>query len=165
MTEGIRDGVGRVLGTQHTSTREFRVVLDEDEYLQLDDLVVVRTQVPKAGEVRTYGIVTEAEARAAEAASPLGVQATPYDPDPTAAFEGFASVQISTTDFGGAYASSPASDVDAVTIEVGDLNTAPVNTVPSTLTLDPIVQNCMLVFSSTRGTAITSSASPATRPS
>ena len=61
MTEGIRDGVGRVLGTQHTSTREFRVVLDDDEYLQLDDLVVVRTQVPKAGEVRTYGIVTEAE--------------------------------------------------------------------------------------------------------
>jgi DNA helicase HerA-like ATPase len=59
-TAGI--GVGRVLGTQHTTTREFRVVLDDDEYLQLDDLVVVRTQVPKQGEVRTYGIVTEAEA-------------------------------------------------------------------------------------------------------
>ncbi len=56
------DGVGRVLGTQHTSTREFRVVLDDDEYLQLDDLVVVRTQVPKEGEVRTYGVVTEVEA-------------------------------------------------------------------------------------------------------
>jgi DNA helicase HerA-like ATPase len=56
------DAVGRVLGTQHTSTREFRVVLDDDDYLQLDDLVVVRTQVPKQGEVRTYGIVTEAEA-------------------------------------------------------------------------------------------------------
>ncbi len=54
--------VGRVLGTQHTSTREFRVVLDDDEYLQLDDLVVVRTEVPKQGEVRTYGVVTEAEA-------------------------------------------------------------------------------------------------------
>ena len=54
--------VGRVLGTQHTSTSEFRVVLDDDEYLQLDDLVVVRTQVPKYGEVRTYGIVTEVEA-------------------------------------------------------------------------------------------------------
>ena len=40
---------------------EFRVVLDDDEYLQLDDLVVVRTQVPKAGEVATYGVVTEAE--------------------------------------------------------------------------------------------------------
>jgi hypothetical protein len=55
-------GVGRVLGTEHTSTREFRVVLDETEYLQLDDLVVVRTQVPKQGEVRTYGIVTEVAA-------------------------------------------------------------------------------------------------------
>ncbi len=54
--------VGRVLGSQHSSTSEFRVVLDEDEYLQLDDLVVVRTQVPKYGEVRTYGVVTEAEA-------------------------------------------------------------------------------------------------------
>jgi DNA helicase HerA-like ATPase len=54
--------VGRVLGTQHTSTREFRVVLDDDEFLQLDDLVVVRTQVPKYGEVRTYGVVTEVEA-------------------------------------------------------------------------------------------------------
>ena len=59
MTE---NSVGRVLGTQHTTTSEFRVVLDDDEYLQLDDLVVVRTQVPKYGEVRTYGIVTEAEA-------------------------------------------------------------------------------------------------------
>ena len=55
-------GVGRVLGTQHTSTREFRVVLDDDEFLQLDDLIVVRTQVPKYGEVRTYGVVTEVEA-------------------------------------------------------------------------------------------------------
>jgi DNA helicase HerA-like ATPase len=55
-------GVGRVLGTQHTTTREFRVVLNEEDYLQLDDLVVVRTEVPKQGEVRTYGIVTEVEA-------------------------------------------------------------------------------------------------------
>ena len=38
------------------------MVLDEEDYLQLDDLVVVATQVPKAGEVRTYGVVTEAEA-------------------------------------------------------------------------------------------------------
>ena len=54
--------VGRVLGTQHTSTSEFRVVLEDDEYLQLDDLVVVRTQVPKYGEVRTYGVVIESQA-------------------------------------------------------------------------------------------------------
>ncbi len=55
-------GVGRVLGTQHATTRAFRVVLNDDDYLQLDDLVVVRTQVPKQGEVCTYGVVTEAEA-------------------------------------------------------------------------------------------------------
>ena len=55
-------GVGRVLGTQHTSTREFRVVLEDDSYLQLDDLVVVTTEVPSYGEVKTYGVVTEAQA-------------------------------------------------------------------------------------------------------
>jgi len=56
-----QQSVGRVLGTQHTSTQEFRVVLDDENYLQLDDLVLVRTEVPKAGEVRTYGVVTESE--------------------------------------------------------------------------------------------------------
>ncbi|HSG77985.1 MAG TPA: ATP-binding protein [Acidimicrobiia bacterium] len=54
--------VGRVIGSQHTNTREFRVILEDEDYLQLDDLVVVRTEVPKAGEVRTYGVVTESEA-------------------------------------------------------------------------------------------------------
>jgi len=56
------DRVGRVLGSDNTTTAEFRVVLEEDEYLQLDDLIVVRTEVPKVGEVRTYGVITEAEA-------------------------------------------------------------------------------------------------------
>lgn len=54
--------VGRVLGTEHTTTQEFRVALDEGAYLQLDDLVVVRTQVPGRGEVATYGVVTETHA-------------------------------------------------------------------------------------------------------
>jgi DNA helicase HerA-like ATPase len=54
--------VGHVIGSQHTNTREFRVILDEDEYLQLDDLVVVRTDVPGRGHVDTYGVVTEVEA-------------------------------------------------------------------------------------------------------
>jgi len=54
-------GVGRVVGSRPTTTREFRVILDEDQYLQLDDLVVVRTRVPGAGEVATYGVVTEVE--------------------------------------------------------------------------------------------------------
>jgi DNA helicase HerA-like ATPase len=59
MSEG---SVGRVLGSEHTSTAAFRIVIDEDQFLQLDDLVVVRTHVPKVGEVSTYGVVTEAEA-------------------------------------------------------------------------------------------------------
>jgi DNA helicase HerA-like ATPase len=59
MTES---SVGRVLGSEHTRTAEFRVVIDDDQFLQLDDLVAVRTHVPKVGEVSTYGVVTEAEA-------------------------------------------------------------------------------------------------------
>jgi uncharacterized protein len=55
--------VGLVLGSEATSTQEFKVVLHEDEYLQLDDLVLVRTDVPKLGEVATYGIVVETQAR------------------------------------------------------------------------------------------------------
>lgn len=51
--------VGRVLGLEPATSSEFRVVLDADNYLQLDDLVVLRTQVPKAGEVHIYGLVTE----------------------------------------------------------------------------------------------------------
>ena len=58
----MSDAVGRVVAHRHSTTQEFRVVIDDDQYLQLDDLVVVRTLVPKAGEVQTYGIVTEVEA-------------------------------------------------------------------------------------------------------
>jgi uncharacterized protein len=55
--------VGLVMGSEATTTQEFRVVLHAEEYLQLDDLVVVRTLVPKVGEVATYGIVTETSSR------------------------------------------------------------------------------------------------------
>ncbi|HEX2051478.1 MAG TPA: ATP-binding protein [Actinomycetota bacterium] len=58
-----RSEVGLVLGSEATSTQEFRVVLHDGEYLQLDDLVVVRTHVPKVGEVATYGIVVETSTR------------------------------------------------------------------------------------------------------
>ncbi|PKN79231.1 MAG: ATPase [Chloroflexi bacterium HGW-Chloroflexi-9] len=54
--------VGRVAGVGQTTSQEFRVVLDGDRYLAVDDLVVVRTEVPEAGTVSTYGIVTESEA-------------------------------------------------------------------------------------------------------
>ena len=56
------DRVGRVLGSEHTNTAAFRVVIDERRVPPAGRPVVVRTQVPKAGEVRTYGVVTEAEA-------------------------------------------------------------------------------------------------------
>lgn len=59
----VAERVGRVLGLDPATTSEFRVVLDADNYLQLDDLVMVRTLVPKAGEVRVYGVVTEVAAR------------------------------------------------------------------------------------------------------
>lgn len=55
--------VGRVLGVDPATSTEFRVVIEADNYLQLDDLVQVRTQVPKAGEVNLYGLVTEVAAR------------------------------------------------------------------------------------------------------
>ena len=58
----MNQAVGRVLGSEHATTREFRVAIADGQYLQLDDLVVVRTEVPGAGEVDTYGIVTEIEA-------------------------------------------------------------------------------------------------------
>ncbi len=55
--------VGRVLGVDPATSTEFRVVIDADNYLQLDDLVEVRTHVPKVGEVHLYGLVTEVAAR------------------------------------------------------------------------------------------------------
>jgi DNA helicase HerA-like ATPase len=55
--------VGLVLGSDPTTSQTFRVVLHDDDYLQLDDLVYVRTEVPKVGEVVTYGIVVETSSR------------------------------------------------------------------------------------------------------
>lgn len=54
--------VGRVLGLEPATSTEFRVILDDDNYLQLDDLVQASTLVPKAGEVHIYGLVTEVSA-------------------------------------------------------------------------------------------------------
>jgi DNA helicase HerA-like ATPase len=57
------DRVGRVLGIEPATSSEFRVVLDHDNYLQLDDLVVVGTSVPKLGDVQVFGLVIEVAAR------------------------------------------------------------------------------------------------------
>lgn len=53
--------VGRVIASEHSTTQEFRVVLNDDSYLQLDDMVMLETGVPGAGTIRTYGVVTESE--------------------------------------------------------------------------------------------------------
>lgn len=53
--------VGRVIASEHSTTQEFRVVLNDDSYLQLDDMVMLETEVPGAGTIRTYGVVTESE--------------------------------------------------------------------------------------------------------
>ncbi|MEI7926232.1 MAG: ATP-binding protein, partial [Chloroflexota bacterium] len=58
----VSERVGRVVGIGHTTSQEFRAVLDAGAYLAVDDLVVVRTDVPGLGTLNTYGVVVESEA-------------------------------------------------------------------------------------------------------
>ena len=55
--------VGLVAGTEDSTPLQFAVALDEDSYLQLDDVVVTLRQVPRVGPVLTSGIVTQVRAR------------------------------------------------------------------------------------------------------
>ena len=55
--------VGRVLGTEDATPLDFWVGLQDDAYLQLDDVVMVETQVPGAGRLRISGVVDMARAR------------------------------------------------------------------------------------------------------
>ncbi len=57
----VGEPVGRIIASEHATTQEFGVVLDDRSYLQLDDLVMVETEVPGAGTVSTYGVVTESK--------------------------------------------------------------------------------------------------------
>lgn len=49
--------VGRVLGTEDATPLDFWVGLEEGAYLQLDDVVLVETAVPGAGNLRISGVV------------------------------------------------------------------------------------------------------------
>jgi DNA helicase HerA-like ATPase len=51
--------LGVVDGSTNATTRNFRLVLDENATVQLDDLVVCRQQLPDGREVAHYGIVVE----------------------------------------------------------------------------------------------------------
>ena len=55
--------VGFVIGTEDSTPLNFWVGVREDSYLQLDDAVVVDTEVPGRGTVRISGIVQQVRAR------------------------------------------------------------------------------------------------------
>jgi DNA helicase HerA-like ATPase len=55
--------VGRVLGKDDAHPLDFWVGVGEDAYLQLDDVISVKTEVPGRGEVTLYGIVDMVRAR------------------------------------------------------------------------------------------------------
>ena len=55
--------VGRVLGTQDAMPLEFWVAIEKGEYLELDDVVVVRTELPDGQTVTLHGVVDLVKAR------------------------------------------------------------------------------------------------------
>ena len=55
--------VGRVLGTEDSTPLEFWVGIEDGTYLQLDDVVMVQTDVPGAGPLRVSGLVDMVRAR------------------------------------------------------------------------------------------------------
>jgi uncharacterized protein len=60
---GEAGSVGRVLGTEDSTPLEFWVGIEDDAYLQLDDVVMVRTNVPGARPLRISGVVDMVRAR------------------------------------------------------------------------------------------------------
>jgi DNA helicase HerA-like ATPase len=55
--------VGKVSGTEDSTPLKFHVALSPQAYLQLDDVVTTRRDVPGFGDVVTSGVVTEVVAR------------------------------------------------------------------------------------------------------
>jgi hypothetical protein len=60
---GQSEPVGMVLGTEDATPLQWHVALHEGDYLQLDDVVTTRREVPGVGEVLLAGVVTEVQAR------------------------------------------------------------------------------------------------------
>jgi DNA helicase HerA-like ATPase len=59
----MSDEIGRVLGTQDAMPLDFWVAIAPGQYLELDDVVVVRTPLPDGREVTLYGTVDIVKAR------------------------------------------------------------------------------------------------------
>jgi hypothetical protein len=53
----------RVLGIDDAQPLDFWVGVGDDAYLQLDDIIAVKTDVPGRGEITLYGVVDEVRAR------------------------------------------------------------------------------------------------------
>src|SRR5439155_5141140 len=59
----VSEPVGLVLGTEDATPLTFWVAVSKDAYLQLDDAVVVDTDVPGRGPLRIAGLVQDVRAR------------------------------------------------------------------------------------------------------
>jgi len=79
--------VGRVLGTDDASPLDFWVAVAEGHYLQLDDVVCLRTPLPDGTEVAIYGVVDQVRAR---------YEGARFDSDVFRAAEGVLPVGIAT---------------------------------------------------------------------
>ena len=63
MPESRSEPVGVVMGVEPSTPLKWWIAVRPDAYLQLDDVVLVRTQVPGVGEVRLSGVVDMVRAR------------------------------------------------------------------------------------------------------
>src|SRR5207244_478070 len=59
----VSEPVGMVLGTEDATPLSFWVAISPGAYLQLDDAVIVDTEVPGRGSLRIAGIVQDVRAR------------------------------------------------------------------------------------------------------
>lgn len=57
MSKDQSQSIGAILGTERSTPLEWWVAIRPESYLQLDDVVLVRTAVPGVGEVRISGVV------------------------------------------------------------------------------------------------------------
>ncbi|MFB7560472.1 ATP-binding protein [Streptomyces brevispora] len=62
-SDDAAEEVGKVAGTEDSTPLKFHVALSPDAYLQLDDVVSTRREIPGRGTVVTSGVVTEVVAR------------------------------------------------------------------------------------------------------
>lgn len=55
--------IGRVLGTEDATPLQFWVAIENDQYLQLDDVVALERRLPNGDEIQIFGLVTQIRAR------------------------------------------------------------------------------------------------------